>query len=102
MDSARLMERNSDALRQFASTKDGALNIISWLRGGVKQWLPYEQIQPYVAALAGCGIYQVYALPNPLTICRARYLKDQKWPKSVDELGPPPPYKITDFGRCNV
>ena len=101
IDLAYLIEVNSSSLNKVVSTKDGALNVIEWLRGGVKSRLHYEQIRPYVAALASCGAYQVYSLPAELTIHRARYLNDNKWPESVAELGPPPVHTVTEFGRCN-
>lgn len=101
IDSAYLIEMNSSSLDQFVSTKDGALDVIAWLRGGVKSRLHYRQIRPYVAALARCSVYQVYSLPEELTIHRARHLKENKWPESVADLGPPPPHKASNFGRCH-
>lgn len=76
-------------------------SIIERLRGGATSRLSYDQIRGFISELAKQGVYQSYVIPNDLPIQRARWIKDKKWFVSEDDLGPPPPEKTLDYGRCH-
>lgn len=73
------------------------------LRGGAKYRWSYKRIRSYAFKLADkFGIYQVYSnLPENLEVCRARFLKNNEPPKSVDDLGPPKSEDTPRYGRCS-
>jgi len=104
-----------EGLSDFVSEKEGALNVIEQLRGGVKGRWKYGQIRDFVFALISHErnrIYQTYEIPAlskqvapepvPFTVFRARRLKSPgEWFKSADDLGSPIPEKTDKFGRCH-
>ncbi len=100
-----LHEMNDMGLDEFVSSKEGALNVIEQLRGGVAARWDYTMIRPYLLALVNrCAteeIYQAYSIPTGLTIQRARKLENKIWPTVVNELGHPPPEKTLTYGRCH-
>ena len=73
------------------------------LRGGAKYRWSYKRIRSYAFKLADkFGIYQVYSnLPENLEVCRARFLKNNEPPKSIDDLGPPKSEDTPRYGRCS-
>lgn len=80
---------------------EGVRKIIEWLRGGAASHLSYAQVREQVLSLAREGMYQTYAIPDNLSIQRARWIKDKQWFTSVEELGPPSPGETIDYGRCH-
>lgn len=76
-------------------------DIIERLRGGATSRLPYDQIRALICELAKGGVYQSYSMPEDFSVHRARRVEDKKWFTSVDDLGPPPPEKTIDYGRCH-
>lgn len=75
--------------------------IIEQLRGGATSRLLYDQVRGFISDLAKQGMYQTYTIPNDLPIQRARWIKEEKWFVSEEDLGPPPPEATTDYGRCH-
>jgi len=76
----------------FASA-EGALQVIEQLRGGAKNSLPFEQLRSLE--------YLTLALPEKLSVVRARPWTDSNLPTLISELGPPPAKQIQNYGRCN-
>ncbi len=100
-------------LSQFVLEKEGALNIIEQLRGGVKARWKYQQVRNFVNALIKPQInrvYQTYSIsalstqvasePVAFSVFRARRLDQRdKWFENVDDLGS---RKTVDkSGRCH-
>jgi hypothetical protein len=96
---------NDIGLDEFVSSKEGALNVIEQLRGGVAARWNYTMIRSFLLALVNrCAtkeIYQIYSFPKSFTIQRAIKLENKVWPTIVDELGHPPPEKTLTNGRCH-
>lgn len=80
---------------------DEVLSIIEQLRGGAKIRLPYDQIRALVSDWAKYGVYQVYSIPEELSVHRVRRLENKKWFEFADDLGPPIPEKTITYGRCH-
>ncbi len=102
-----LHEMNEMGLDEFVSTKEGALNVIEQLRGGVASRFDYSMIRAHLSALvkrcATNNIYQVYSIPAGLTIHRAiKKEKHKVWPPpTASDLGHPPPDETITNGRCH-
>lgn len=102
-------------LSQFVSEKEGALNVIEQLRGGVKGRWTFEQVRNFVFALITPEenrIYQTYKIPAlstkiatvpvAFTVFRARRLVSaEKWFKRANELGSPTVAEAKKFSRCH-
>ncbi|HEU0219308.1 MAG TPA: RES domain-containing protein [Gallionella sp.] len=101
-----LFTMDIEGLQKFVSEKEGALNIIEQLRGGAKNRWPYAQVRDVIMALIKQPkhrVYQTYAIPGgEFTVSRARRLLNHRgWFLREEDLGPPPPDKMIDPGRCH-
>lgn len=100
-----LHEMNEMGLDEFVSSKEGALNVIEQLRGGVASRWDYSMIRECLFALVNMGaaknIYQIYSMPKELIIRRAIRLENKIWPTTIEKLGHPPLDKVHSSGRCH-
>ncbi|MEO8341430.1 MAG: RES domain-containing protein [Nitrospirota bacterium] len=80
---------------------DEVLSIIEQLGGEAKNRLSYARIREIMSAWAKYGVYQIYSIPEELSIHRARRLENKKWFEFADDLGPPAPEKTIAYGRCH-
>ena len=76
----------TDSVELVASAK-GALQVIEQLRGGAKNSLPFEQLRRLISDLTDQMKYQTQALPEKLSVVRARPWTDSNWPTLTSDLG---------------
>jgi hypothetical protein len=110
-----LFTMDLEGLEKFVSEKEGALNVIEQLRGGVKGRWTYDQIRNFVFALIKPErnrVFQTYKIPaistqiatEPVafTVFRARRLESSgEWFKSTNDLGSRAEAETIHFGRCH-
>lgn len=98
---------DSEGLSNFVSEKEGALNVIEQLRGGVKSRWTYALIRKLIMALIQQPknrVYQTYKIPaaSDFTVYRARRLDSpDEWYACETDLGSPPADKTKKYGRCH-